>query len=179
MSNALTSNQTGGDRRITWVAAIVVVQSVAAVFFLGDAFVDLANGEWGLHIVVEMMIAFSLFAGVAFGALEARRMIEQARRNEISLNIARGALAEVMTLRFEKWELTAAESEIALFVLKGFETAEIAALREVAESTVRAQLTSIYSKAGVSSRHGLASLFLDDLIELNPAMSPEAPENAP
>lgn len=36
--------------------------------------------------------------------------------------------------------------------------------RGVADGTVRAQLTSIYTKVGVSSRHALASLFLDNLI---------------
>jgi DNA-binding NarL/FixJ family response regulator len=62
---------------------------------------------------------------------------------------------------------------VALFALKGCETPEIAELRQVAEGTVRAQLTSIYAKAGVSSRHALSSLFLEDLIEApDPHTSP-------
>lgn len=150
------------------VAAIVVVQAVAAVFFLADAAIDVAEDGIGLHIALEGLIALALIAGVALGAWQMRRMIEQAQRDEATLRLARGAIADVMTARFAQWGLSAAESEVALFALKGFETAEIAQLRGVAEGTVRAQLTSVYAKAGVSSRHALASLFLDELIEVAP-----------
>ena len=168
MTKPLTSHPVRGGPPISLVAAIVAVQAVAAVFFMADAAMDLAEGDWGLHIIAEVVIALALFAGVGLGAWQTRRMIEQARRDREALTLARGAIAEVMDLRFEQWGLTDAQSEVALFALKGCDTAEIAALRGVAEGTVRAQLTAIYAKAGVSSRHGLASLFLDDLIEIGP-----------
>jgi DNA-binding CsgD family transcriptional regulator len=154
-----------GDRRIAVVVAIVVVQAIAAAFFIGDAAVDIASEEWGLHILAEVLIAFALLAGVMLGAWQTRRMLEVAHRNEQALKVARGAIAEIMASRFAEWRLTEAETEVALFALKGCETAEIAELRQVAEGTVRAQLTSIYAKAGVSSRHALSSLFLEDLID--------------
>ncbi len=153
-----------GDLHISLVAAIVVLQAVGATFFIADAAIDLSTGEWGLHILTEVVIALALVTGVVLGAWQMRRMIEQARRDAVTLTLARGAFAELIAARFGEWGLTAAESEVALFALKGCETAEIAALRGVAEGTVRAQLTAIYTKAGVSSRHALASLFLDDLI---------------
>jgi DNA-binding CsgD family transcriptional regulator len=153
-----------GGLRITLVAAIVVLQAVGATFFIADAAIDLSSGEWGLHIIAEVVIALALVTGVVLGAWQMRQMIEQARRDAVTLTLARGAFAEIIAARFGEWGLTAAESEVALFALKGCETAEIATLRGVAEGTVRAQLTAIYTKAGVSSRHALASLFLDDLI---------------
>ena len=153
------------DRHIMMVAAIVVVQAVAAIFFLADAVVDDSSGEWGLHIISEVIIAFALIAGVVLGAWQAKRMIEQARRDAETLLIARGAVADLLGMRFQQWRLSEAEAEVALFALKGCEVAEIATLRNVAEGTVRAQLTSIYSKSGVSSRHGLLALFFEDLIE--------------
>ena len=153
-----------GDLRISLVAAIVVVQAVGATFFIADATIDLSSGEWGLHILTEVVIALALVTGVVLGAWQMRQMIEQARRDAMTLTLARGAFAEIIATRFGQWGLTAAESEVALFTLKGCETAEIASFRGVAEGTVRTQLTSIYTKAGVSSRHALASLFLDDLI---------------
>ena len=157
--------QTGrGDLRIMLVAAILMVQAIAATFFSADAALDVLSGDWGLHIVAEVIIALALVAGVALGAWQMREMIEQARHDAVTLKLARGAFAEIMSARFGQWGLTTAESEVALFALKGCETAEIAAIRGVAEGTVRAQLTSIYAKAGVSSRHALGSLFLDDLI---------------
>jgi DNA-binding NarL/FixJ family response regulator len=158
-----------GDRRITVVVAIVVVQAIAAAFFIADAAVDMASEEWGLHILAEVLIAAALVAGVMLGAWQTRRMLETAQRNEQALKIARGAVAEIMATRFVEWRLTDAETEVALFALKGCETHEIAELRQVAEGTVRAQLTSIYAKAGVSSRHALSSLFLEDLIDARPA----------
>ncbi|MGY6636827.1 MAG: hypothetical protein ACXIUO_06810 [Erythrobacter sp.] len=45
---------------------------------------------------------------------------------------------------------------------------EIAALRGSAASTVRAQLTRAYAKAGVTSQSELIALFLEDLIEVPP-----------
>ena len=116
----------------------------------------------------RLTLALALMAGVGLGAWQARRMIEQARRDEQTLKLARGAIADVITQRFSEWGLSDAESEVALFALKGFETGEIAELRSVAQGTVRAQLTSIYAKAGVGSRHALPSLFLDELIEIGP-----------
>lgn len=168
MTHTHASNTNRSDRQITLIAAVVVAQAVAAVFFIADAAIDLTEGEWGLHILAEVVIALALFAGVALGAWQTRHMIEQAQRDAATLSLARGAIAEVMIARFDGWGLTAAETEVALFALKGFETAEIAQLRQVAEGTVRAQLTSVYAKAGVSSRHALASVFLDELIEIAP-----------
>lgn len=164
MSTHPPSASNRGDLRISLVAAIVGVQAVGATFFIADATIDLSSGEWGLHILTEVVIALALVTGVVLGAWQMRQMIEQARRNAMTLTLARGAFAEIIATRFGQWGLTAAESEVALFTLKGCETAEIASLRGVAEGTVRAQLTSIYTKAVVSSRHALASLFLDDLI---------------
>ena len=164
-----------GDHRIAVVVAIVVVQAIAAAFFIADAAVDIASEEWGLHILAEVLIAFALLAGVMLGAWQTRRMLEVAHRNEQALKVARGAIAEIMASRFAEWRLTEAETEVALFALKGCETAEIAELRQVAEGTVRAQLTSIYAKAGVSSRHALSSLFLEDLIDAQAAYGSRKP----
>lgn len=173
MSKPATRIRARSDLPITLVAAVVVVQAIAAIFFMADAAVDLSAGERGLHTFAEVVIAIALIAGVATGAWQARRMLEQAQRDAIALKIARGAVAEIASARFAEWGLTAAESEVALFALKGFDNAEIARLREVAEGTVRAQLTSIYAKAGVPSRHALSSLFLEELIDHATIPSPD------
>ncbi len=166
MTKAPTTREAkSGDRQIALVAAIVVVQAIAATFFLADAIVDFASGDWGFHILSEIIIAFALLAGVVLGSWQTKRMIDQARRDAVAIGLARGALADLIVLRFRQWRLTAAEAEVALFTLKGFEVAEIARMRSVAEGTVRAQLTSIYAKSGTSSRHGLLSLFFEDLLE--------------
>lgn len=152
-------------RRALGLAAIVALQAIAAAFFVGDAAADYAIDGPGAHVILESLIAVALAAGVLIGAFQLRMMVSEARRREAALAMARGAVAELLETRFAEWRLTAAEADVALFALKGLDIAGIARLRGVAEGTVRAQLTRIYGKAGVSSRAELLSLFFEDLLE--------------
>ncbi|HEX4848277.1 MAG TPA: hypothetical protein VFV30_09035 [Novosphingobium sp.] len=152
------------DRQILLVAAIVVVQAVAAVFFVADALGDAAEAGVTRHILIEALIALALLAGVGLGAWHTRVLLAEARRREQALAVASGALADHIAQRFADWGLTAAESDVALFALKGCDAAEIAGLRGAAQGTVRAQLSQVYAKAGVSSQAGLVSLFFEDLL---------------
>ncbi|MEQ1499560.1 MAG: hypothetical protein ABL914_12970 [Novosphingobium sp.] len=154
----------GQDRHVLLVAVVVVVQAVAGVFFIADALGDLGEDGVTLHIGIEALIAFALMAGVILGARHTRLLLAQARRREAALKVARGALAEHVSTRFGEWELTPAEAEVALFALKGCDIAEVARLRGAAPGTIRAQLSSVYAKAGVSSQAGLVSLFFDELL---------------
>ena len=61
--------------------------------------------------------------------------------------------------------MSRAERDVATFALKGCTIGEIAALRGSAEGTVRAQLSQVYAKAGVSSHALLMATFLDELVE--------------
>ena len=72
--------------------------------------------------------------------------------------------AEVIGKQFTAWGLTPAERDVALFALKGLDIADIAELRGAAQGTVRAQLTRIYAKAGVSGRAQFAAWFVEDLL---------------
>lgn len=152
------------DRQTLLVAVVVVVQAVAAIFFVADALGDAAEDGVTRHIVIEALIAFALLAGVFLGAWHMRTLLIEARRRERALIVAQGALADHIDERFHDWGLTGAESDVALFALKGCDAAEIAALRGAAQGTVRAQLSQIYAKAGVSSQAGLVSLFFEDLL---------------
>ncbi|WP_193173531.1 helix-turn-helix transcriptional regulator [Nisaea nitritireducens] len=151
-------------RRVYGLAAVLVLQSVCAVFFVGDAIRDLHFSGLSGHDVLEAAVAVALVSGIVFGALEMRRTIEQAERAEEAVTIASGALGTMIGEHFKHWQLTAAEANVAMLAIKGFEIAEIAEIRRTAASTVRAQLTRIYAKAGVTSRSQLVSLFIDDLL---------------
>lgn len=164
MADTAATVKKGRDRQVRLVAAIVVVQAVAAMFFVADALGDVSEEGINLHIAIEALIAFALLAGVILGLRHTRMLLAEARRREAALQVARGALAAHVATRFGEWELTPAEAEVALFALKGCDAGEIAALRGAAQGTVRAQLSSIYAKAGVSSQAGLVSLFFDDLL---------------
>ncbi len=153
------------DRQVLLVAAIVVVQAVAAVFFVADALGDVSEAGVTRHIAVEALIAFALLAGVGLGAWHTRVLLADARRRDQALAVASGALADHIAERFRDWGLTAAEGEVALFALKGCDAAEIARLRGASPGTVRAQLSHVYAKAGVTSQAALVSLFIEDLLD--------------
>jgi len=64
-----------------------------------------------------------------------------------------------------EWRLSEAETDVALFVAKGFSNAEIAELRGCAVGTVKAQLGSLFRKSGLENRVQLISLVADEICE--------------
>jgi DNA-binding CsgD family transcriptional regulator len=66
--------------------------------------------------------------------------------------------------QFSRWNLTEAEREVALLLLKGLSSKEVATVRAVSERTVREQARSIYAKAGLTGRAALSAFFLEDLL---------------
>lgn len=94
--------------------------------------------------------------------LEIARVQGQRWRNE-----ARGFLQGLGTAidqQFSRWSLTDAEREVALLLLKGLSTKEIAGVRAVSERTVREQARAVYTKSGLSGRAALSAFFLEDLL---------------
>lgn len=154
------------ERRATGISILVALQALACGFFLVDLVGDVVAEGIGSHLVIEGMAAMALLVAVVLGTLQVRSLIAAARRNETAVAAAQGALAELIALRFEEWQLTAAEADVALFALKGCDIAEIAGFRGSAAGTVRAQLARVYAKAQVDSQSGLIAQFLEELIAL-------------
>ena len=155
-------------RRANLLAALMLMQTVAAVFFLGDVLGEMGFPfDWpkvDLHTGLEAIVSVFLAIGLGFSALEMRRALERQQRAETALSVASGAFATVLDTFFTQWGLTPAERDVALMVLKGLENDEIAAARGSAVGTVRAQTTRVYAKAGVSSRAQLMSVFIEELL---------------
>lgn len=76
---------------------------------------------------------------------------------------AKRHFSEAMKAEFEAWGLTPSEQEVCLLLLKGFSLAEIAALRNVSEKTVRHHASAIYRKSDCPGRYQLAAHFFDAL----------------
>ena len=72
-------------------------------------------------------------------------------------------LAAAIDRQFARWDLTPAERELALLLLKGFDCADIALLQDRSERAVSTQAHRIYGKARLSGRIAFASFFFDDL----------------
>ena len=73
-------------------------------------------------------------------------------------------LGEAIDRQFLTWNLTDAERDVGLLLLKGLSLKEIAAVRVTSERTIRAQARSVYAKAGLSGRAALSAFFLEDLL---------------
>ncbi|MFZ1468300.1 MAG: helix-turn-helix transcriptional regulator [Paracoccaceae bacterium] len=146
------------------LAGFVVVQGLAAIFFVGDVIGDLRANPASVHFMFEALVTAALVLGVIFGARSLRRTLQVMRAQETALAAASGALAQVIDQQFTDWGLTPAERDVGLLALKGLDVAEIAQLRAAAPGTVRAQLTRIYAKAGVSGRAQFAAFFVEDLL---------------
>lgn len=153
------------EHRATATTFVVALQALAAVFFMADLAGDLASEPADGHLIVEGIAALALLVAVVMGAIQIRHLVIAARQDEAAVAVARGALAQLVQLRFAQWQLTPAEADVALFALKGCDIAEIAAMRGAAAGTVRAQLARIYAKAGVTSHTALLALFVDELID--------------
>ena len=167
-----------------WIVLLVfVVQLACALFFVGDILASvfgLAIGPmpWELRELLEVGAAFGLLIGLALGGLALRRAFRDRHRAEQSLRRASGAFAQLMQDRFGEWGLTVAESDVAMFAIKGLSTADIARLRATSEGTVKAQTNAIYRKAGVSGRPQLLSLFIEDLMRDDGTIRPMPPPKA-
>jgi DNA-binding CsgD family transcriptional regulator len=73
-------------------------------------------------------------------------------------------LGTAIDAQFDRWQLSTAEREVALLMLKGLSHGEIAAVRGTTERTIRQQAQSIYGKANLSGRAALSAFFLEDLL---------------
>lgn len=73
-------------------------------------------------------------------------------------------LSSAIDAQFDRWQLSGAEREVALLLLKGLSHKEIAVLRDTSERTIRQQAQSIYGKSNLSGRAALSAFFLEDLL---------------
>lgn len=93
--------------------------------------------------------------------LEIARAEGNGWRNKVRSHLA--GLKAGMEMQFQDWNLTPAEREVGLLLLKGLSHREVAALRASTEATVRQQAQSIYRKAGLPGKTAFVAYFLEDL----------------
>lgn len=153
--------------RTLLLGATIAVQALCAAFFLGDAiadYEDLGRQSFDLHLGVESLAVLTLILAIALEVGQFVRLVRREAHMIRGLSAASRALHELMQDHFDAWRLTPAERDVATFLIKGSDIAEIARLRGSAEGTVKAHLNAIYRKAGVSGRPALVSLLIEDLM---------------
>ena len=149
------------------ISLIFAVQLVGALFFVLNilfSVIGFAPLNWQVSEFIELGAAVSLLIGVGLTWWVLVSILKRNKLMEVQLRAASGAFMDLLYERFQEWELTPAEADVALFAIKGLSTQDIANLRGVSEGTVKAQTNAIYRKAGVTGRPQLLSQFLDDLI---------------
>lgn len=97
--------------------------------------------------------------------LHASRLSTAAGSDRIAVVMERAQPLDVAPLLLRAYELTDRESEIALLVVRGSSTAEIAAQLFISPLTVQQHLKAVFDKTGVSSRRELvAQIFARDFL---------------
>jgi DNA-binding NarL/FixJ family response regulator len=81
-------------------------------------------------------------------------------------------LGKALDEQFGAWQLTPAEREVALLLLKGHGHKQIAAATGRSERTVRQHAVAVYQKSGLQGRAELAAFFLEDLTVPVPHRTP-------
>ena len=88
-------------------------------------------------------------------------------------------LGEEIDRQLREWELTPAERETALLLLKGYGHKEIATFQEKSERTVRQHAVAVYRKSALSGRAELSAFFLEDLLLPVSEATPPNEKNIP
>lgn len=78
--------------------------------------------------------------------------------------------------QFTQWQLTPAEKETALLLLKGLSHREVASVCGRSERTVRQHAIAVYRKSGLAGRAELSACFLEDLMLPAPGSAAAPPE---
>lgn len=158
-------------------AAAVLFAAIALLVGL-DIAADYRSGTDIGHLLTEGLVmalaltgALALWGQLRKARLEAEQLtvdLEAARREaerfrEEAKEALQG-LGEAIDRQFIRWQLTPAEREVGLLLLKGLSHKEVAATRSTSENTIRQQALSIYRKSGLRSRSELSAFFLEDLL---------------
>lgn len=164
----------GPRRLIGGVVLLVALQAFCAAVFVIDVIVDIwaesARPWQALTLLQGAETAASLAMLVAI-VLEVRLVVWLLRRQagmERDLRLAGSAVEAVVAEHFAQWGLTAAEADVAMFMVKGLSIAEIATLRGSTEATVKSHLNAIYRKSGTTGRPDVLALILDALMARAP-----------
>ena len=103
-------------------------------------------------------------AALARAEAEATASRQEAERWRSEARALVEGLGRAIDLQFDRWQLSDAEREVALLLLKGLSLQEVAEVRQTAERTARDQARAIYRKAGLAGRAELSAFFLEDLL---------------
>lgn len=157
----------------------MILSSIIFVLITLDIIGDYRDGVPLAHLLVEVLILLLSLAGIVyFGWIYYQ--FAQAKINLLKQDLAlanhqaqqwreanRGLIAGLsvqIQKQFDDWQLTHAEAEVGMLMLKGLSHIEIAQIRNSSERTIRDQARAVYRKSGLAGRTELSAFFLEDLL---------------
>lgn len=161
-------------------AVLLVVVVISSLFELVS---EIAAGERWFEMFDDIVLfILGIVVSVLF-CLDYLKQMRSLRALKQQLESVRGKLDDddqtignqyraVVRKQFETWQLTPAEQEIAMCLIKGLSFREVAELRNTKEKTARQHAANVYKKAGLSGRHELAGWFFEDVFNPNPDTMP-------
>jgi len=147
----------------------LVVDAIAMILTIGAAV--------GVAVVAQRLHAHHEEKVVLARDLALARAEGNGWRTKVRSHLA--GLKAGLDIQFQDWDLTAAEREVGLLILKGLSHREIAALRATTEATVRQQAQSIYRKAKLPGKTAFSAFFLEDLFAPEEVMDDFPPSSKP
>lgn len=113
---------------------------------------------------VLALFSGSVIIGVLIYKLTILRRRNEAANSQAAPQHDRHEPDNVLKDLRETWGLSAAETEVAVFAVKGFSNKEISELRGSEVATVKKQLSSVYRKTGLENRFQLISHVNEELL---------------
>ena len=166
---------------------LVLLLLAIAIVSAADLVLDAPASWLTLHVIVDLSIVLLCLAATGYLWRGWRRTQQSLGKTRLALGERQAerdawrtraqkllnGLEEAIDEQMRQWELTAAERETALLLLKGYSHKEIAALSERSEKTARQHSGVVYRKSGLSGRAELAAFFLEDLLLPMPETEPD------
>ncbi len=162
------SKALGNSRRRRVLLILIGFQLALSILFLIEFVtyyvVGYNNMPWEIVELYEISEGVFALASIVISISLIFMLLRRNLQIETQLKAATGAFHQLMRERFEAWQLSPAEAEVALFTIKGLSNAEIAGIRGTSEGTVKAQSNAIFRKSGVNNRSQLLGIFVEELV---------------
>ncbi|MBW6506813.1 MAG: hypothetical protein K0B00_08705 [Rhodobacteraceae bacterium] len=126
-----------------------------------------------VHLLFEFLSAVFLVVAYFISRKYQMALKRFGETEHRTLEALRSQFDGLIAQRFDEWGLSSAERDVALLSFRGLKISEIAAARGTRDGTIKAQLSSVFHKAGVSSKSELLAVFMDQFLDFSAASEPD------